>query len=156
MPSRPASGWLLTLWCCSVGIKRTTTWHTRTDLAAGVRKPAKHQEVLMAERNEAVEMDRGSRSALIVAPESREADPRKPVSSHGVRVPLLGSAPRPSLLRSGQRTPLSSDLRSTALRVKTKELMPSLLVGLLLRHHLGEDSPTIREMTLPNSPGSKS
>jgi hypothetical protein len=37
----------------------------------------------MAERNEAVEMDRGSRSALIVAPESRETDPRKPVSSQG-------------------------------------------------------------------------
>ncbi len=32
---------------------------------------------------EAVEMDRGSRSALIVAPESRETDPRKPVSSQG-------------------------------------------------------------------------
>src|SRR5437899_827103 len=39
----------------------------------------------MAERNEAVEMDRGSRSALIVAPESRETDPRKPVSSQGGR-----------------------------------------------------------------------
>ena len=64
---------------------RTTTWHTRTDLAAGVSKPAKHQEVLTAERNEAVEMDRGSRSALIVAPESRETDPRKPVSSQGGR-----------------------------------------------------------------------
>ena len=37
----------------------------------------------MAERNEAVEMDRGSRSALIVALESRETDPRKPVSSKG-------------------------------------------------------------------------
>ncbi len=39
----------------------------------------------MAERNEAVEMDRGSRSALIVALESRETDPRKPVSSKGGR-----------------------------------------------------------------------
>ena len=39
----------------------------------------------MAERNEAVEMDRGSRSALIVALESRETDPRKPVSSQGGR-----------------------------------------------------------------------
>ena len=37
----------------------------------------------MAERNEAVEMDRGSRSALTVASESRETDPRKPVSSQG-------------------------------------------------------------------------
>ena len=64
---------------------RTTTWHTRTDLAAGVSKPAKHQEVLTAERNETVEMDRGSRSALIVAPESRETDPRKPASSQGGR-----------------------------------------------------------------------
>jgi hypothetical protein len=64
---------------------RTTTWHTRTDLAAGVSKPVKHQEVLMAERNEAVETDSGSRSALIVAPESRETDPRKPVSSQGGR-----------------------------------------------------------------------
>jgi len=64
---------------------RTTTWHTRTDLAAGVSKPVKHQEVLMAERNEAVEMDRGSRSALIVAPESRETEPRKPASSQGGR-----------------------------------------------------------------------
>ena len=64
---------------------RTTTWHTGTDLAAGVSKRAKHQEVLMAERNEAVEKDRGSRSALIVAPESRETDPRKPVSSQGGR-----------------------------------------------------------------------
>jgi hypothetical protein len=64
---------------------RTTTWHTRTDLAAGVSERAKHQEVSMAERNEAVEMDRGSRSALIVAPESRETDPRKPVSSQGGR-----------------------------------------------------------------------
>jgi hypothetical protein len=35
----------------------------------------------MDERNEVVEMDRGSRSALIVALESRETDPRKPVSS---------------------------------------------------------------------------
>ena len=41
---------------------RTTTWHTRTDLAAGVSKRAKRQEVSMAERNEAVEMDRGIRS----------------------------------------------------------------------------------------------
>ena len=64
---------------------RTTTWHTRTDLAAGVSKRAKHQEVLTAERNEAVEKDRGSRSALIVAPESRETDPRKPASSQGGR-----------------------------------------------------------------------
>ena len=64
---------------------RTTTWHTGTDLATGVSKRAKHQEVSMAERNEAVEMDRGSRSALIVAPESRETDPRKPVSSQGGR-----------------------------------------------------------------------
>jgi hypothetical protein len=64
---------------------RTTTWHARTDLAAGVSKGAKHQEVSVAERNEAVEMDRGSRSALIVAPESRETDPRKPVSSQGGR-----------------------------------------------------------------------
>ena len=62
---------------------RTTTWHTRPGLAAGVSERAKHQEVSMAERNEAVEMDRGSRSALIVAPESRETDPRKPVSSKG-------------------------------------------------------------------------
>jgi TnpA family transposase len=36
-------------------------------LAAGVSERAKHQEVSMAERNEAVEKDRGSRSALIVA-----------------------------------------------------------------------------------------
>ena len=64
---------------------RTTTGHTRPDLAAGVSEPAKHQEVSMAERNEAVEMDRGSRSALIVALESRETDPRKPVSSKGGR-----------------------------------------------------------------------
>ena len=64
---------------------RTTTWHTRPDLAAGVSERAKHQEVSMAERNEAVEMDRGSRSALIVAPKSRETDPRKPVSSQGGR-----------------------------------------------------------------------
>src|SRR5271166_1265660 len=35
----------------------------------------------MAERSEAVEMDRGSRSALIVALERRETDPRKSVSS---------------------------------------------------------------------------
>src|SRR5438132_4294174 len=62
---------------------RTTTWQTGTDLATGGSKRAKHQEVSMAERNEAVEMDRGSRSALIVAPESRETDPRKPVSSQG-------------------------------------------------------------------------
>ena len=67
------------------GTGKTTTGHTGTDLAAGVSKQAKHQEVLMAERNEAVEMDRGSRSALIVAPESRETDPRKPVSSKGGR-----------------------------------------------------------------------
>ena len=64
---------------------RTMTWHTRTDLAPGVSKRAKHQEVSMAERHEAVEMDRGSRSALIVASESRETDPRKPVSSQGGR-----------------------------------------------------------------------
>ena len=37
----------------------------------------------MAERNEAVETARGSRSALIVAPESRETDPRKTMSSKG-------------------------------------------------------------------------
>jgi len=39
----------------------------------------------MAERNEAVETDKGSRSVFIVAPESRETDPREPVSSQGGR-----------------------------------------------------------------------
>jgi hypothetical protein len=43
----------------------------------------------MAERNEAVEKDRGSRSALIVALESRETDPRKPY-----RCELVARVPR--------------------------------------------------------------
>ena len=55
------------------------------DLAAGVSERAKHEEVSMAERNEAVETDKGSRSVFIVAPESRETDPREPVSSQGGR-----------------------------------------------------------------------
>jgi hypothetical protein len=63
----------------------TTSWHPRTDLAAGVSKRAKHKEVSMAERNEAAETDRGSRSVFIVALESRKTDPRKPVSSQGRR-----------------------------------------------------------------------
>ena len=37
----------------------------------------------MAERNEVFETDKGSRSVPIVAPESRETDPRKPSSSKG-------------------------------------------------------------------------
>lgn len=37
------------------------------DLAAGVSKRAKHEEVSMAERNEVVETDKGSRSVFIVA-----------------------------------------------------------------------------------------
>ena len=63
----------------------TTSWHTRTDLAAGVSKRAKHEEVSMADRNEVVGTDKGSRSVLIVAPESRETDPREPASSQGGR-----------------------------------------------------------------------
>ena len=66
-------------------------WHEQQpgtpecDLAAGVSKRAKREEVSMAERNEAVETDKGSRSVFIVAPESRETDPREPASSQGGR-----------------------------------------------------------------------
>jgi hypothetical protein len=63
----------------------TTPWHPSGDLAAGVNEPAKHEEVSRAERNEAHETGQGSRSVLIVALESRETDPRKPVSSQGGR-----------------------------------------------------------------------
>jgi hypothetical protein len=62
-----------------------TSWHPRGGLAAGVSKGAKHEGVSLAERNEAGETDQGSRSVFIVAPESRETDPRKPVSSQGRR-----------------------------------------------------------------------
>lgn len=44
---------------------------------------AKHEEVSEAERNEAFETHKGSRRVSIVAPESRETDPREPVSSQG-------------------------------------------------------------------------
>ena len=66
-------------------------WHEQQpgtpegDLAAGVSKRAKHEEVSMAERNEVVETDKGSRSVFIVALESRETDPREPASSQGRR-----------------------------------------------------------------------
>jgi hypothetical protein len=62
-----------------------TSWHSRGSLAAGVSERAKHEEVSQAERNEAGETGQGSRSVFIVAPESRETDPRKPVSSQGRR-----------------------------------------------------------------------
>ena len=62
-----------------------TPGHPRGSLAAGVSKRAKHEEVSRAERNEARETGQGSRSVFIVAPESRETDPRKPVSSQGRR-----------------------------------------------------------------------
>jgi hypothetical protein len=62
-----------------------TSWHPRGSLAAGVSERAKHEEVSRAERNEAGETDQGSRSVSIVASESRETDPRKPVSSQGRR-----------------------------------------------------------------------
>jgi hypothetical protein len=62
-----------------------TSWHPRDSLAAGVSERAKHEEVSRAERNEAGETGQGSRSVFIVAPESRETDPRKPVSSQGRR-----------------------------------------------------------------------
>ena len=62
-----------------------TPWHPRGSLAAGVSECAKHEGVSQAERNEARETDQGSRSVFIVAPESRETDPRKPVSSQGRR-----------------------------------------------------------------------
>jgi hypothetical protein len=62
-----------------------TPWHPREGLAAGVSERAKHEEVSRAERNEAGETDQGSRSVFIVASESRETDPRKPVSSQGRR-----------------------------------------------------------------------
>ena len=39
----------------------------------------------MAERNEALETGKGSRSVSVVAPESRKTDPRKPASSQGGR-----------------------------------------------------------------------
>jgi hypothetical protein len=63
----------------------TTSRHPRDSLAAGVSERAKHEGVSRAERNEAGETDQGSRSVFIVAPESRETDPRKPVSSQGRR-----------------------------------------------------------------------
>jgi|SRR5689334_6185230 len=56
-----------------------TPGHSRGSLAAGVSECAKLEGVSLAERNEARETDRGSRSVFIVAPESRETDPRKPV-----------------------------------------------------------------------------
>ena len=62
-----------------------TSWHPRGSLAAGVSERAKHEEVSQAERNEAGETGQGSRSAFIVAPESRETGPREPVSSQGRR-----------------------------------------------------------------------
>jgi hypothetical protein len=62
-----------------------TSRHPRGGLAAGVSERAKHEGVSLAERNEAGETDQGSRSVFIVAPESRETDPRKPVSSQGRR-----------------------------------------------------------------------
>jgi hypothetical protein len=62
-----------------------TSWHSRGGLAAGVSEHAKHEEVSWAERNEAHETDQGSRSVFIVALESRETGPRKPVSSQGRR-----------------------------------------------------------------------
>jgi hypothetical protein len=62
-----------------------TSWHPSDRLAAGVSERAKHEGVLWAERKEARETDQGSRSVLIVAPESRETGPRKPVSSEGGR-----------------------------------------------------------------------
>jgi hypothetical protein len=63
----------------------STSWHPRKDLAAGVSERAKHEGVSWAERNEACETGQGSRSVFIVAPESRETGPRKPVSSQGGR-----------------------------------------------------------------------
>ena len=62
-----------------------TSWHPGNSIAAGVSERAKHEEVSRAERNEARETGQGSRSVLIVAPESRETGPRKPVSSEGGR-----------------------------------------------------------------------
>jgi hypothetical protein len=61
------------------------SWHPRGSLAAGVSERAKHEGVSRAERNEARETDQGSRSAFIVAPESRETGPREPASSQGRR-----------------------------------------------------------------------
>ena|SRR5215469_2655936 len=78
--------------CLLFGVARTredtgttTSRHTGGDLATGVSKQAKHEKVSRAERNEAIETDKGSRSVSIVASESRETDPRKPVSSQGRR-----------------------------------------------------------------------
>jgi len=62
-----------------------TSRHSRGRLAAGVSERAKHEGVSRAERNEARETDQSSRSVFIVAPESRETGPRKPVSSQGRR-----------------------------------------------------------------------
>jgi hypothetical protein len=62
-----------------------TSWHPRGRLAAGMSEHARHEEVWRAERNEAHETDQGSRSVFIVALESRETGPRKPVSSQGRR-----------------------------------------------------------------------
>ena len=62
-----------------------TSWHPGISVAAGVSERAKHEGVSRAERNEASETGQGSRSVFIVAPESRETDPREPVSSQGRR-----------------------------------------------------------------------
>jgi hypothetical protein len=53
------------------------------DLATEVSEITKYEKVFEAERNEVPETDRGSRSLLIVATESRETGPREPVSSQG-------------------------------------------------------------------------
>lgn len=62
---------------------RTKSWHIGRDLATEVSEITKHEKVSRAERNEAQETDRGSRSLSIVATESRETEPREPVSSQG-------------------------------------------------------------------------
>jgi hypothetical protein len=62
---------------------RTKSWHFRRDLANKVSETTKYEKVSETERNEVAEMDRGSRSLLIVAMESRETYPREPVSSQG-------------------------------------------------------------------------
>jgi hypothetical protein len=72
--------------------RKTRTWETLVeqspgtsvrDLATEVSKTTKHEKVSRAERKEALETGRGSRSLSIVAIENRETDPRKPVSSQG-------------------------------------------------------------------------